>query len=89
MKEMRREKRRTSTGSVTYSFATEDYERKSVGLLSNLSEGGACIYTQECLKEEKVKIYINGLLAEPINAEVIWCNQAIDNLYRVGVRFQS
>jgi hypothetical protein len=59
------------------------------GLLSNLSQTGACIYTQECITDEKLKIYLNGILAEPMNADVMWCDEALNNLYMAGLRFRN
>lgn len=89
MKEQRAEKREPATGSVTYVSTTNGSEIMRTGLIANLSKSGACLLTQECVAEGKVKVYLYGLINEPIKADVVWCNEAIENLFRVGIRFRN
>lgn len=87
MKELRREERHHATGSVDYISDEQDMIR--TGLLSNLSDSGACIFTQENITSDNVTVYLNGLMDDPMKAEVMWCTEAIDNLYKVGIRFRN
>jgi len=88
-KELRSEKRESSKGGVLYTLISNDVENAETGLLFDMSPSGACIYTQDCITDEKVKVYFKGISQRPINADVMWCCTTIDNLYKAGLRFDN
>jgi hypothetical protein len=89
MEEKRRETRDPSTGGVLYSLTSNDSEKTRTGLLSDLSRSGACIYTQECITDEKVRVYFKGVSREPVDADVMWCIRSQEDLFRAGLQFQN
>lgn len=86
MKEHRNERRVMARGTVAYTSVPEDPGKKRSGLLSNLSNNGACIFTQEPITSGTMTVFINGA-DDPMNAEVLWCTEKDENLYKVGLRF--
>ena len=86
MKNSRSEIRVLAKGSVAYTANSEDSGKMQSGLISNLSRNGACIFTQERITSESVTVYINGA-DNPMKAEVLWCKETDDNLFKVGLRF--
>ena len=89
MKETRRAVREVSSGGVTYIATSNNVAKLHTGLLSNLSNSGACIYTHECIQDKRVKLYFNEVSADPMTADVMWCEESIDNLYKVGLKFHN
>jgi hypothetical protein len=89
MEDKRKADRKQATGGVLYTIAEPDPGRSRTGLLSNISESGACIYTQECITDATIRIYFNGISRKPVNADVMWCNTAVDDLFKVGLRFEN
>lgn len=87
MNELRREERHHATGSVDYVKA-EQGDVIHTGLLSDMSDNGASIFTLECIESENVEVYFNGLLKDPIMADVMWCSESVDNLFKAGIRFR-
>jgi len=86
MNNHRAEIRVLAKGSVAYTSSSDDSGKKQPGLLSNLSKHGACIFTQERITTDTMTVYINGA-DDPLKAEVLWCTETDDNLYKVGLRF--
>ena len=88
MENSRREVRASVKGGVLYAIAELDSDKKIYsGLISNLSDSGACIYTQERLSESTdLQIYFREISLAPIEAKVMWCNQDSSDIFKVGVR---
>ncbi|KKL50550.1 hypothetical protein LCGC14_2304380 [marine sediment metagenome] len=90
MKNLRKEDRANVKGGVLYAIAAVDSDKKIYsGLVSNLSDSGACIYIQERLSESTdLQIYFREISLAPVEAKVIWCSQDSSDIYRVGVRLE-
>jgi hypothetical protein len=86
MSKQRSERRVLARGSVAYTSNPDDSGKMQTGLISNLSNNGACIFTQEPITSVNMSVYINGA-DDPMKAEVLWCREADKNLYKVGLRF--
>ena len=87
LKNSRQEDRANVKGGVLYAIAAVDSDKKIYsGLLSNLSDSGACIYTQERLSESTdLQVYFREISLAPIEAKVMWCNQDNSNIFSVGL----
>ncbi len=88
MKNSRQEDRANAKGGVLYAIAALDSDKKIYsGLISNLSDSGACIYTQEHLSESTdLQVYFREISLAPIEAKVMWCTQDSNDIYSVGIR---
>jgi hypothetical protein len=87
MNNKRVETRVPAKGSISYTSATDDPVSMRAGLIINLSKSGACVLTQERITSDEMTIYMNDSLANPLKAEVLWCSENGDDLYKVGLRF--
>ena len=87
----RKEDRTRTKGGIIYVLSSKDSsDAVHSGLISNISESGACIYTQEELKESiDIRIYLNSVSQTPLNAKVRWCIRSSDDLYRAGLQLYS
>lgn len=83
----RKENRTSAKGGIIYVLSSKDSsDGVYSGLISNISESGACIYTQDELKETMdLRIYLTNISQAPINAKVKWCSKASDDLFRTGL----
>ncbi len=83
----RKEDRTMTKGGIIYVLTSKDSsDTVRSGLISNISETGACIYTQENLMESTdLRIYLSKISQAPINATVRWCSQSSNDLYRAGL----
>ncbi len=91
MENSRNEDRVNAKGGVLYAIATVDSDQKiHSGLVSNLSDSGACIYTQQCLTNTtNLQIYFRDISLAPIEAKVMWCDQDSTDIYRVGLKLKE
>ncbi len=83
----RKEDRAQTKGGIIYVLSSKDSSDSiHSGLISNISDSGACIYTQEELnKSTHIRIYLSNISQAPINARVQWCRQASDDLFKAGL----
>jgi hypothetical protein len=76
-------------GAVT--AAIEEFERVAIGVVANISEGGACICTdREFPIGEALKVRLSfGGVEQPVPLEcyVIWCGHQPDQTYRYGLQW--
>lgn len=91
MKEKRQEERIEARGGVLYTVSSSDNEEKiHSGLLDDISESGACIYVQDHMEDSaSIKVYFREISSTPKDAQVMWCRQECNNLYRVGVLLEG
>ncbi len=91
MKGKRKEDRAKAKGGIIFVLSSKDSsDGVHSGLISNISESGACIYTQDCLDEAiDLRIYLSTISQTPLNAKVKWCSQASKDLYRSGLQLYS
>ena len=91
MKDNRSEERIETKGGVLYTISSHDSEEKIYsGLLDDISESGACIYVQEHMEDSaSIKVFFREISSAPKDAQVMWCAQKSNNLYRVGVRLEG
>jgi hypothetical protein len=87
MEDIRREHRDSLQGCVLFNLTSNGDDKTHTGLLSDMSTSGACIYTQECITDEKVRVYMEGISRTPVDADVMWCIRSHDDLYRAGLQF--
>ena len=87
----RKEDRTKTTGGILYvPLSKNSGEGVHSGLISNVSESGACIYTQEKLPESiDIRIYLNSVSQAPLNAKVRWCSQASNDLFKAGLQLDA
>jgi len=81
------EERTPLAASIFYSPAFEAYKDvKFWGITLNTSPSGLCLYTNHLFEKVfHIKVYSNALWNVPIDAEVIWCKEISENLYRTGL----
>ncbi len=91
MKDNRSEERIETRGGVLYTVSSHDSEEKIYsGLLDDISESGACIYVQDHMENSaSIKVYFREISSTPKDAQVMWCGQKCNNLYRVGVLLEG
>ena len=91
MNNQRKEERIALKGNIVYiPTSLTSAEKVCSGLISNYSDSGVCIYTQEHLREkESIQLYFNEISKTPINAKVMWCNRNFDDLYMVGLALDT
>ncbi|MCK4911358.1 MAG: PilZ domain-containing protein [Thermodesulfovibrionales bacterium] len=91
MDSKRKEDRTQTKGGIIYVLSSPDSsDAVQSGLISNISDSGACIYTQECINESTdIRIYLGNVSQTPINAKVKWCSQASDDLFRAGLQIYA
>ena len=91
MKGNRKEDRAKTKGGIIYVLSSKDSsDGVHSGLISNISESGACIYTQQNLDGTMdIRIYLSTVSQEPLNAKVKWCTKASEDLYRAGLEVYS
>ncbi|MCK4911357.1 MAG: PilZ domain-containing protein [Thermodesulfovibrionales bacterium] len=87
LEENRKEQRIQATGGILYvTPSLESSTKIRSGLVCNVSNSGACIYIQDCIKEtETIKIYFREISASPMEASVRWCARDKGDLFRVGL----
>jgi diguanylate cyclase (GGDEF)-like protein len=89
----RAEERRPFAATVDYAYNRAErgglVSRNAVGVSLNLSGQGLGIYSHEPLgKSQAVTLFSGQLHPEPIPAEVKWCEQVSNRIYKVGLMFQ-
>lgn len=89
----RAEERRPFATTVDYAYNRAEHgnlvSRNAVGVTLNLSGQGLGIYSHEPLgKSQAVTVFSGQLHPEPIPAEVKWCEQVSNRIYKVGLMFQ-
>lgn len=85
--ELRREERLQSKGGILYVAPSLGSTTKiRAGLVANLSDSGACIYTQDCLSDNDViKVYFRDISQSSMEAKVKWCTRDNNDLFKVGL----
>jgi hypothetical protein len=86
----RKEPRNLFTVTVKYAFAgsqTDNYHM-DLGLTMDISDHGLGFYTNKAIGEgQGVTLWSKRLSETPVEAEVRWCSQVSEALYRVGLHF--
>lgn len=90
--EQRRSKRKFFTVTFEMAYAALEQEhlkcQNSVGISTNISEGGIGFLTNQSLHQgTEIKLYNNRIASIPKNAEVRWCVRISDSLFKVGACF--
>jgi hypothetical protein len=82
----RREYRRLADGNVFYSYDIAVDTMPSLnGLMSNVSDSGACIYTKECFHDGvRIKLF-SPAIGLPRKAMVRWCRKVDSGLFKTGL----
>ena len=85
--EHRREERLQARGGILYvAPALGSTTKIRSGLVVNLSDSGACIYTQDCLSDSDViKVYFRDISQSSMDAKVKWCVRDNADLFKVGL----
>jgi diguanylate cyclase (GGDEF)-like protein len=89
----RAEERRPFATAVDYAYNRAErgglVSLSAVGVTLNLSGRGLGIYAHEPLeKSQSLTLFSGQLHPEPIPAEVKWCEQVSNRIYKVGLMFQ-
>jgi hypothetical protein len=90
--EKRRDKRDLFTVTVEYSYPAaaegENPRNSGAAITSNLSDHGLGFYTNHSLDQgQALTLFSRHLAKQPLPAEVRWCQQVSDNIFRVGLMF--
>ena len=94
-RERRRGKRDLTTVPMSYNVTAASRTQPGKGgaangITLNISNSGICFYTQICLEEGiSVDITSRALWEQPRHGTVKWCRKITEELYRVGVSFES
>lgn len=86
----RKEKRNLFTVTVKYSFAGSqaDNYNMDLGLTMDISDHGLGFYTNKAISEgQGLTLWSKRISENPVDAEVRWCYQVSEALYRVGLHF--
>ena len=71
--------------------AIEEFDRLAFGIVTNISEGGACICTDQAFPiGEALHVQLSFRGEEqpvPLDCYVIWCGHEPDDTYRYGLQW--
>jgi hypothetical protein len=79
---------------IDCAYDAEDCDMVDEGSLksftTDISHGGLGIYSKCPAREgQLIKIFLKHVFKEPIVAEVRWCRQDMEDLYKIGLRYLS
>lgn len=86
----RKEPRNLFTITVKYSLAgNQSFNyHTDLGLTMDISDHGLGFYTNKSIDAgQAITLYSKRLSENPVDAEVRWCSQVSEALYRVGLMF--
>lgn len=90
MQERRRQNRAPVQDGVLYLYESKGLQQDAqYGLAFDVSNDGACIYTQQQFAtDDSIKLFCAKFGEEPRSAYVKWCRRIDENLFKVGVSFK-